>query len=394
MNFALPKTSKKTKRIFHGIWMTVVYLFATAGFILIGGFFAIKYHVTDVPGFVDEHTQAYQQLATNTSTNTPTTPASIDTNTSIQSLDVSIADLEKIRQEKLATLCGISNLGQLYPVNAAAIFKQYQLTHSDALAQKMLFAATQQLTSVGKSIPQQCDAQTISEDLLVAQLANPTGANLYPWMNDEEWTSIHIAINKDKDVIVRAASVANIDPRLLTENLVVEQLRLFHTQRELFKKFFQPLNILGNSTTISLGVMGIKEATAKDIERHLQDPNSPYYLGPAYAHSLDLPATNTDNVRFSRLSNEHDHYYSYLYAALYLKQMLTQWKSAGFDIGSRPEIIGTLFNVGFSQSHPSATPKVGGSAITLNNVKYSFGSLAFAFYYSGDLADDFPLVTY
>ena len=69
---------------------------------------------------------------------------------------------------------------------------------------------------------------------------------------------------------------------------------------------------------------------------------------------------------------------------------MTQWKNAGFDISNRPEIIGTLFNVGFPQSKPNANPKVGGSTVVIGQNKYSFGRLSYEFFYSGELVEAFP----
>ena len=67
-----------------------------------------------------------------------------------------------------------------------------------------------------------------------------------------------------------------------------------------------------------------------------------------------------------------------------------QWERAGFDISNRPEILFTLFNIGFSESHPSANPQCGGSHITVGDHIYTFGAIGFDFYYSGELAKEFP----
>ena len=62
----------------------------------------------------------------------------------------------------------------------------------------------------------------------------------------------------------------------------------------------------------------------------------------------------------------------------------------GIDISQRPEIIATLYNIGFKNSVPKEKPLSGGSAIEIGNNKYSFGSLAGFFYYSGELKEQFP----
>jgi len=76
-----------------------------------------------------------------------------------------------------------------------------------------------------------------------------------------------------------------------------------------------------------------------------------------------------------------------------MKQMKVQWEKAGFPIDERPEILATLFNVGYEQSQPKSNPRVGGSSITINEKIYSFGSIAYEFYYSGELFDLFPFKT-
>jgi hypothetical protein len=69
--------------------------------------------------------------------------------------------------------------------------------------------------------------------------------------------------------------------------------------------------------------------------------------------------------------------------------MVAQWKKAGIDISQRPEIIATLYNIGFNNSIPKEKPLSGGSAIEIGKNKYSFGSLAGFFYYSDELNELF-----
>ena len=190
-------------------------------------------------------------------------------------------------------------------------------------------------------------------------------------------------------VLKRAAAMVDIDPRLVASNLMVEQLRLYFSIRELYKQYFEPLKILSNSNKISLGVMSIKEETAINTENHLKDKTSPYYLGEKYEHLLDYSTDDVAGERYNRLMDK-THYYSYLYAGIYLKQMMKQWNDAGFSIDGRPEIICTLYNVGFPQSKPNANPKMGGSSVKIGTETYSFGRLAFEFFYSGELMNQFP----
>lgn len=215
------------------------------------------------------------------------------------------------------------------------------------------------------------------------------------WGSDE-WKVLKEAIKKDKNEIISAANTVNISPRLLVSVLIVEQLRLFNSEREIFKQVFAPLKILGNQSQFSWGVMGIKQDTAKEIEYNLGSSTSPFYLGPELVKTLAYNMPNStetpadiDSLRFARLTNEDNRSYSYLYGAILLKQIETQWKNAGFPIDDKPGVVATLYNIGFKNSIPKSAPSIGGAEINIGDKIYSFGGLAEAFYYSGELKEDF-----
>ncbi len=206
----------------------------------------------------------------------------------------------------------------------------------------------------------------------------------------EEWKILKDAVHNDREAIYKASAMMHIQPRMIVAILIVEQLRLYHDNREVFKTFFAPLKVLGVQSQFSWGVMGVKQETAIETEEHLKATSSPFYLGTDYEHVLDFSTDDHDKERFDRIVNEHDRYYSYLYAAVIIKQLMTQWHTAGFDITKRPEVISTLFNIGFRHSQPHANPKSGGAPIPLGTTTYSFGSLAKEFYYSNELLESFP----
>ena len=209
------------------------------------------------------------------------------------------------------------------------------------------------------------------------------------WATTPEWQVISVGFEKDKDVISQASDASGVSSRLIVATVISEQFRYFTSNREAFKKFFQPLQILGNATQFSYGVAGIKTNTAKTVENALKDPTSSYYLGPAYEHLLDFSTDNPDAERMARLTDPKNHYYSYLYTALLLKEEMTQWENAGYPIDKRPEILATLFNIGFAHSNPNPAPQAGGAVISVNGQDYTFGSLAFSFYYSDELSKEF-----
>lgn len=223
------------------------------------------------------------------------------------------------------------------------------------------------------------------------------------WKQSEEWLILKEAILKDTAAINKASAETGIPSRMIIAPLVVEQLRLFYSEREIFKQVFAPLKILGNQSQFSWGVMGIKQETARQIENNLKDPKSTFYLGKKYERVLDYLATSTltsyatstgqsnpDAIRFQRLTDEHDRYYSYLYGALYIAEIEKQWDNSGFSIEKDPGTIATLYNIGFQNSKPHEKPLHGGAEINIGELNYSFGGLAQAFYDSSELIDEFP----
>ena len=100
--------------------------------------------------------------------------------------------------------------------------------------------------------------------------------------------------------------------------------------------------------------------------------------------------SDQDTVRFDRITDTKDTYYSYLYAGLFMREVSAQWKAAGYDISNRPDALSTLYNLGFNRSIPKPDPAAGGAPITVNGELYNFGELGYEFYYSGELIQEFP----
>jgi len=377
------------KKILVNSALVICIVFLAYLLILIAGFYGIKTGLTNTPGKVDDNNAIFEK--------------------NLEAI-ARMEEMEKIKNEAEATkdaneklvqkiknsnYCKINAVGDYFPFNSRKIVETYERFDCDPLIAKMVFAANLRLRDNQDFQYKMIECENSKTQYSLSELKNKfgmiEGKNVFSWIDNPEWKTIREGVIKDKDKIIRAAEATGVTPRLIVASLIVEQLRLFNSEREIFKRFFEPLKILGNATQISLGVMGIKEATAIQVENHLKDPTSPYYLGKEYENSLDFSSNNPTQERFQKLTNDKDHYYCYLYGAFYLKQMISQWEKDGYEIKYRPEIVGTLFNVGFPQSKPKAEPKVGGSAININGSKYSFGSLAYEFYYSGELADEFPL---
>lgn len=356
-----------SRNVFKYFGYTFVIVFALIGFFLTTAFFAIKLHVTDDPGTVDYNDRYFQDIK--------------DKYGRATEPDSSVVD-----EKEAALFHNLLILSQYYPENSYFILRAYLESHNLQEAERMFDAVNIRMQNNPKY---NAEVKAFDVDKLHWSQGRRKGS-VFEWMNISEWDDFKLAVAKDKALIDSAAMVTGVEPRLIVAVLVGEQIRLFNSQREAYKKWIGPLKILSVETTFSLGVTGIKVPTARTIEKNLKDRNSVFYLGSQYEHLLDFKTNSIEEERFKRLTSHSNHFYSYLYAALNIKQMKVQWERAGFPISDRPEILATLFNVGFEVSVPKANPVVGGSGILVHKQPYTFGSIAYEYYYSGELFDLFP----
>jgi len=345
---------------------TGILAFAVIGFFFTSVFFAIKLKLTRDPGAVDFNDRYFIQ----------------QTERSVDSVDKQSSGLSEPY-----IFYRIHTLGQYFPVNAQQISEVLARSGDFVMAEKMLSVTDLYLAD-------NTDYQARIEkgkSVFTGQAGNKSDSSVYYWANTEQWPIMKIAIVKDQKPLDSVSRLCGIESRMLVTMLLGEQIRLFDSKREAFKKWIAPLKILVNETTLSLGVMGIKEETAIKIENYLKDKNSIFYPGPQFEHMLDFKTNDIAKERFDRLTNPRSHLYPYLYAALYLREIQEQWKRSGYDISHRPEILATLFNLGFEVSKPKPDPQTGGSRIKINGRDYTFGGLGYEFYYSGELAMEFPI---
>jgi predicted nucleic acid-binding protein len=235
--------------------------------------------------------------------------------------------------------------------------------------------------------------QNATSTSCVEQLSDGTQVPVCAWNSSEEYATIRDGLVKDSTVINEVAQQTGVSARLIAATVVPEQLRWFTDDRETFKQLFEPLKILGVAANMTYGIGGIYPDTGNRIEQYAQDTDSPFYAGPGMSALISYPSVENpkDNTMLARLSDSKDHYYSYLYVALFDKEITNQWARAGYDISNRPDVIVTLYNIGFDKSIPKTNPQIGGATITVNGTKYSYGELGVDFYYSDELTKVFPI---
>ena len=345
----------------------VTVVFALAGAAIVGAWGLYQLGVTNNRGAIDKNYRSLLAVS------------------ELEDLKHAQLTQEELDNEWALQYGRVAALARFYPVNARLILSAAQNSDDPKVIDRMLAAARIYIE----------DSATF--DLLghhitsmLEKLPQRHNANAIPWMRGVEWAALKGAILRDSALISEAGRLTGVEPRLIVGCLVGEQIRLFNSKREMFKKYLGPVKVLSVQSQFSYGVNGIKELTAKAVEEHLQDPTSEYYMGPAYEHLLDFATDDPVTERYNRLVDYRNHLYSYIYTGCILHQTMLQWRRAGYDISDRPDILFTLFNVGFQQSVPKPNPVPGGSHIDVGDETYTFGALGFDFYYSGELSNVFP----
>lgn len=345
----------------------MVIMFAVIGMVFSGVFVAMQFGWLNVRGTIAERNESLKQSIISGAATKVGAEGSLAT------------------MNQAVVLCKIHALANLAPETARNIYTVYQNNRSSELMQQMFTVAQKRFLET--DLP----TQFVNCTRAVVPNTSPLAQSAFAWAESEEWTVIRSAFIRDQDIIRKAAADAGISPRLLLGGILGEQFRFFTNSRDTFKSYFEPLKILATLSKFSYGIAGLKPETAKRIEENLKNPQSVFYLGPEMESVITYPeGADPDTVRFERITDTKDTYYSYLYAGLFMRQVIEQWRRAGYEIADRPEVLSTLYNLGFNRSIPKPNPSAGGAPITVNGSTYNFGQLGYEFYYSGELAQEFP----
>lgn len=357
----------KQRPVWRKICDILLVLFALAGVAIIGAWGLYQLGVTNNRGAVDKNYRYLMSVS------------------EIKDLKGKKLTQQQIDEQWALQFGRLAVLARFYPENARLMLQAAQFSDDPLVVDRMVAAA-----GIYMDENDSIDRLTDAIEALIGSVPQQQRGNIIPWMDGPEWPALRDAITRDTALIREAGRLTGVEPRLIVSCLIGEQIRLFNSKREMFKKYLGPVKVLSVQSQFSYGVNGIKDFTAEAVEQHLKDPTSEYYMGAAYEHLLDFETDDHVTERYNRLVDYRNHLYSYIYTGCILHQTMLQWRRAGYDISDRPDILFTLFNVGFSQSVPKPNPVAGGSHIKVGDRDYTFGAIGFDFYYSGELAHAFP----
>lgn len=364
---------KKKRKFLKIAYFVVLHLLSAFAFFMIITALAVKFKWTNTSGGVDVNNRYFSELANEYGN---------DQKKSQQDLD----------NEENLLLQKIGLLARFKPVDAVKITNAYTVTKDIFIAKRMFDAAALLLKDNAEFTSQLEELKAVKDR-----------KSVFEFSNYEVWQTFCNAVRKDKKAIDSAARIAGVESRMIVMCLVGEQVRMFNASRERFKQYVYPFSSVILPRNRGYGVTSILEHTALRIERQLVDKNSKFYPGDYFYRCLNTtdaaPGLVVDSIQahqhktIQRLIMGGDHFYSYLYTAFFIRQLQSHWKREGFDLSYRPEIVGTLFNLGFDKSKPKKNPEVGGSSFLVGDKTYTFGGLCYEFYYSGEMLKDFPITS-
>ena len=362
---------RKKYKFLRLTYFTILHLLSIFALFLMLTALAVKFKWTNEKGNVDINNRYFSTMAKQYGTD-------------LKSKKANLAREESILLQKIGLLAKYS------PIDAAKINNAYFATKEISIAQRMFDAAALLLK----------DNKLFQKELRKIK-AKSNKKSLFEFSNYTVWKTFCDAVRKDKAAIDSASRITGVESRLIVMCLVGEQVRMFNANRERFKQYVYPFSSVILPKNRGYGVTSILEHTALQIEKNLINPKSEFYPGDYFFKTLNTtdaaPGLVIDSIKahqhktIQRLIMGGDHFYSYLYTAFLIRQYQAHWQRAGEDLSYRPEIIGTLFNLGFHKSKPKKNPEVGGSNFTVGNKEYTFGGLCYEFYYSGEMLKDFPI---
>ena len=361
------------KKWFKYSYLTALHILAGVAAFLILTALAVKFKWTNDTGDVDVNNRYYEDIAN-------------------QYGNASKKDSATLARDEYIMFQKLGVLSRYYPHNAKIITDAYQYDKNVYTALRMLDAVT---------IIMRDNKQFIREMKDVNKKAKFNTGSVYAWSNYTVWKQFCNTIIKDKRAIDSVSRLTGVESRIIVMCVVGEQLRMFNSGREKFKQYVYPYSRLILPSNRGYGVSGILEHTALRIESTLFNEKDPFYPGDYFQQTINVRDSFPEVINDSISSHKHktiqrlikggDHYYSYLYTAFLMRQFQSHWERNGFDLSNRPEILGTLFNLGYQKSKPKKNPEVGGSTFKIGEKDYTFGGLCFEFYYSGELQDAFPI---
>lgn len=164
------------------------------------------------------------------------------------------------------------------------------------------------------------------------------------WQHIEKWD----------ENIIHYCEILEVDSRMIKAILFTEKIQYeldgWLQLKKAFEDQFYELWLFVEKPAIwadlSMGYSNIKPSFAK--ETHVRSK----------AYALPLQLTENEIDPFTYLKDPEK---AIKIMVIACKVLEVEWERHQIDLSDRPEIIATLFNIGYKRSQPNSTPKSGGS---------------------------------
>ena len=143
-------------------------------------------------------------------------------------------------------------------------------------------------------------------------------------------------IRNNYKYILDASHYFQINPSILASIIYTERTLIVDWTDEVFDVAIAKLGL--NS---SIGFCQIKIKTVFFVEAQITDSNRAYF--PGFIYNGLLKVSESIDKLINKLKRDSLNIY---YAAAYLRIIQSYWKSNGYTIDNKPEIIGSLYQTG------------------------------------------------
>ncbi len=202
-----------------------------------------------------------------------------------------------------------------------------------------------------------------------------------PFQKEAE-KSVNEQLKKLAPSINKYSKELGVDPRIVGGVIYVEDFRSLTTPKgfiegKLEGRWITRMLLEMKGATIGVGQMSREEMWR--IIKNFNDANSKFYMGKNFENYVTEKDFENSEKGIEYVKNGiHGYVFTdpdvqVKFVASMIAQFQAQWKNEGYDISDKPEILGTLYNIGFKNSNPKKDPQSGGSMNFIFGKQMNFG---------------------
>jgi len=174
--------------------------------------------------------------------------------------------------------------------------------------------------------------------------------------------------------IKKVSKIFDLDERLITSTIWVEQIRFLLTSRWYAKSLIKQNTYLTNFSKFSYWLWGVKVPTARKIQEWIKKNDIDIY-NKYFVSDIDL----TNSQLIDKLEN---HFGGTLYVWALISNIQKRWNKAWMSLKQKPWIVITLYNMwNPNKKNPHKTPDMWGSVLNINWNKLYFWEVGHILYY-------------